>query len=401
MLWAYRWSAPSLDCYRNGTWRDFALGLHYTDGADVVDQITEIPLPGRTVVSYPSGRASADETGVQLPAFIAGPENRLVAATLEQLLRWADLRASAVTTHEAHALPFVLALFGPSGVGKTHVSRGLVRHWQNRRGASSAEYVTAQDFRRLFNEAMSANAVLAFREHFRTQELLAIDELHRLPGDDYLLQELRATLDALEERGAIVVVVTSTQPVTSLPNLSPDLRSRFASGLMLQLSAPGVDARTRIVQHVSSALGRPLSDDVINRLATGLHGTASQLIGAIYELCADLRNAVNQPDRLLAANGDRRPTLPEIISLVARHYGVQQRLLKSNSRKQRLVRARATAIYLARELSDASYEQIGRALGGRDHTTIMHSFRKVQEERQHDFAMQETLEDLRRILLSR
>ncbi|HEX2473484.1 MAG TPA: helix-turn-helix domain-containing protein, partial [Lacipirellulaceae bacterium] len=108
----------------------------------------------------------------------------------------------------------------------------------------------------------------------------------------------------------------------------------------------------------------------------------------------------DQPDRLLAAKDDRRPTLPEIIALVARHYSVQQKLLKSNSRKQRLVRARATVIYLARELSDASYEQIGRALGGRDHTTIMHNFRKVQRERQHDFAMQETLEDLRRILLA-
>jgi chromosomal replication initiator protein len=298
-----------------------------------------------------------------------------------------------------YAPPFVLALFGPSGVGKTHMSRGLVRHWQNRRGPSSAEYITAQDFRHLFNEAMSDNSVLAFRERFRTRELLAIDELHRLPGDDYLQQEMRATIDTLEERGAIIAV-TSTQPVTALPNLSPDLRSRFASGLMLQLAAPGVAARMRIVQHVSSALGRPLPDEAIQRLASGLHGTASRLIGAIFELCAELQNSTDQPDRLLAANDDRRPTLPEIVALVARHYGVQQKLLKSNSRKQRLVRARATVIYLARELSDTSYEQIGRALGGRDHTTIMHNFRKVQRERQHDFALQETLEDLRRILLS-
>ncbi len=375
------------------------MGPHYTDGADVADHITEIPLPGRTVVSHPSGQNSAHESGANLPAFVAGPENRLVAATLEQLLHRADSQTSFSTSQGSYALPFVLALFGPSGVGKTHVSRGLVRHWQNRRGPSSAEYVTAQDFRRLFNEAMSDKAVLAFRERFRTRELLAIDELHRLPGDDYLLQELRATLDALEESGAIVVV-TSTQPVTSLPNLSPDLRSRFASGLMLQLSAPGVDARMRIVQHVSSAIGRTLSDEAIHRLATGLHGTASRLIGAIYELCADLRNASDQPDRVIAASNTRQPTLTEIIALVARHYGVQQKLLKSNSRKQRLVRARATAVYLARELTDASFEQIGRALGGRDHTTIMHNFRKVQREREHDFALQETLEDLRRILLA-
>jgi chromosomal replication initiator protein len=366
----------------------------------VVDQITEIALPGRSVVSHRGGPASADETRVNLPAFVAGPENRLVAATVAQLLDRADSQASLATSDRTYTLPLVLALFGPSGVGKTHVSRGLVRHWQNRRGPASAEYVTAQDFRRLFNEAMSDNSVLAFRDRFRTRELLAIDELHRLPGDDYLLQELRATVDSLEERGSIIVV-TSTQPVTSLSNLSTDLRSRLASGLMLQLAAPGIAARTRIVQHVSSALGRPLPDEVVHRLAAGLHGTASRLIGAIFELCADLRKSTDQAGDLLAAVDSRRPTLPEIVALVARHYGVQQRLLKSSSRKQCLVRARATVIYLARELSDASYEQIGRALGGRDHTTIMHNFRKVQRERQHDFAMQETLEDLRRILLSR
>jgi len=319
---------------------------------------------------------------------------------LEQLLRCADPQASFSPSHAAYATPSVVALFGPSGVGKTHVSRGLVRHWQSRRGQSSAEYVTGQEFRRLLNEAMSDNAVIAFRERIRTRELLAIDELHRLPGDDYLVQELRATVDTLEERGAMIVV-TATQPVTSLSNLPPDLRSRFASGLMLQLAAPGIAARARIVQHVSSALGRPLSDDAINRLANGLHGTASRLIGAIFELCAESRNSTDQSDRLLAACDSRRPTLPEIVALVARHYGVPQKLLKSNSRKQCLVRARATVIHLARELSNASYEQIGRALGGRDHTTIMHNFRKVQQERQHDFAVQETLEDLRRILLSR
>ncbi len=143
---------------------------------------------------------------------------------------------------------------------------------------------------------MSDNSVLAFRERFRTRELLAIDELHRLPGDDYLLQEMRATIDTLEERGAIIVV-TSTQPVTALPNLSPDLRSRFASGLMLQLAAPGVAARMRIVQHVSSALGRPLPDEAIHRLASGLHGTASRLIGAIFELS---RNCKTPPINRIA-----------------------------------------------------------------------------------------------------
>ena len=370
----------------------------------MVDQLTEVPLPGRTAAPHAYGRALVGEAGVRLPAFIAGPENRLVAATMGRLLNRADTEPLDPTHARPHSLPFVLSLFGPSGVGKTHLSQGLVRHWQARRGAGSAEYVTAQDFRRQFNESMTGNSVVAFRDRFRQRELLAIDELHRLPNDDYLLRELRSALDALEDHGAMVVV-TSTRPVTALSNLSPDLRSRLAAGLMLQLASPGMAARMRIVQQFSAALGRPLSDEVVHRLAAGLRGTASRLIGAIFELCTELQNnadpVADQADRLLSSRDAERPTPREVVAIVARHYGVSQRLLKSSSRKQCLVRARATAIYLARELSQASYEQIGQALGGRDHTTIMHSFRKVERDRQHDFAMQETLADLRRILVSR
>jgi chromosomal replication initiator protein len=370
----------------------------------VVDQVTEIPLPGRTAVPHANGRALDGETGVRLPAFIVGPENRLVAATMDQLLHQADRELLHPAYERPYSLPFVLALFGPSGVGKTHLSQGLVRHWQARRGENSAEYVIAQDFRRLFHDSINSNSVAAFRDRFRTRELIAIDEIDRLPNDEYLMQELRSTLDALEESGAILVV-TSTRPVTSIARLSPDLRSRLASGLMLQLASPGMAARMRIVQQFSAALGRPLSDEVVQRLAAGLRGTANRLIGAIFELCAELQNsgdsAAEQAERLLSARDAERPTPREIVAVVARHYGVPQRLLKSNSRKQRLVRARATAIFLARELSQASYEQIGQALGGRDHTTIMHNFRKVEREREHDFAMQETLADLRRILVSR
>ena len=127
--------------------------------------------------------------------------------------------------------------------------------------------------------------LLDFRRRFRSRELLVIEDLHRLPADEYLLHELRFTLDAYEE-SAGVVLVTSHRPVTALGNLTPDLRSRLASGLMLQLAAPGKAARARIVQHVAAMLRRPLSEEAVSQLAAGLRGTASQLIGALYELYA-------------------------------------------------------------------------------------------------------------------
>jgi chromosomal replication initiator protein len=370
----------------------------------VIDHIIEIPLPGRTVASH-RDVASGQSAGVVLPSFVAGPENRLVAATFCRFLKQAELEPAATPrVIRTDLIPKVLAVFGPSGTGKTHLARGLVRHWQTVCGNDTAGYLTAQDFRRQFNEAMETRDVVDFRHRMRSHELLVIDDLHHLPDDDYLAQELRYTVDAMEEAGN-TMVVTASRPAATLPNMPPDLRARFASGLTLQLAPPGTAARLRIVRLVTAALNRPLSDDVLQRLAAGLRGTVSQLVGALFELCAELPPGgpvnVAHANRLLTARAARRPSLQDILAVVAKYYKLPQKHLKGKSRKQSAVFARATVAFLARELTDHSYEQIGHALGGRDHTTVMHNYQKIERELQHDPATQEAIEDLRRIFINR
>src|SRR6185436_1768583 len=160
--------------------------------------------------------------------FVAGTENQLVATAMNRLMR----RAPSATA------PKLLALFGPSGTGKTHLAHGLVRHWNDERGAQCALYLTAVDFYRQLIDAVKRDAVSDYRHTLRAYELLAIDDLHQLPKYDYLSQELRFTLDHFEENGG-TVIVTSRRPANSLANISADVRSRLASGLMLQLATPG------------------------------------------------------------------------------------------------------------------------------------------------------------------
>jgi chromosomal replication initiator protein len=264
--------------------------------------------------------------------------------------------------------------------------------------------VTAGDLRRQFLDAIGSDSVVDFRRHFRDRQLLAIDDLHHLPAEEHLSQELRYTLDAYEDSGRIVMV-TSSRPPSTLANLSPDLRSRLASGLMLQLSAPGAAARVRIVRQTSAVLGRSLSDDAAHRLAVGVTGTATDLIGALFELCStprgDETSDAIHTGQLLAARTAQRPALREIIAVVARYTSVPQKQLRSGSRKQSTVFARAMVVYLARELAGTSYHEIGRALGGRDHTTIMHNYRNIDRDRLRNSTTQEALDELRRILLSR
>ena len=225
------------------------------------------------------------------------------------------------------------------------------------------------------------------------------------PHDEYLAHELRYTLDAYEETAGIVIVTSHTAG-HSLANLSPDVRSRLASGLMLQLAAPGKAARVRIVQHVAAALRRPLSDEAASQLADGVARHCQPAVRRAVSNCGHRRRArpadVERADRLLT---DREPHVgPRCVKLSPSSPNttdLPQKQLKSGSRKQSVGSAARPSSILARELTGASYDQIGRALGGRDHTTIMHNYKKIERERQRDLATQEALDDLRRILLSR
>lgn len=365
----------------------------------MLDCVTEIPLPGR-VLSPPNGSSRASRE--PLPAFVAGPENQLVASAIGTLIESASPADDLATVNEF--APTVLALFGASGTGKSHLAHGLVRHWQTQLGDSTAAYTTAADFRHRLNDAIKRQAELEFRTEFRGRQLLAIDDLQHLPADDYAWQELRYTLDDYEDRGA-TVVITAADPIASLANIPADIRSRLACGLTLQLAAPDVGARLQILRHAAQALRHPISDEVANRLAYGIDGTANRLFQAIFALCAPAKgqpaNDTARADAVLAARAARRPELREIIAVVARHQNVPQSQLKSASRRQSIVTARGIVVFLARELAGVSYEEIGRALGGRDHTTIIHNYRKIDTLRKHDPQSQQTLEHLRRILLSR
>jgi len=349
----------------------------------VIEYLTEIPLPGRAFT--PSAAHSQTGTAKSTTfGFIAGAENRLVAGTVSRLMQSAT---SAIC-------PRLIALFGRNGTGKTHLAYGLVRYWNEQHGSDTALYITASDFYRQLLDAVKRHSPSDFRKYIRKYELLAIDDLQQLPADEYVSRELRYTLDAYEENGGRIVVA-SRRPANALSNIPPDVCNRLAAGLLLQLALPSGSARVRIIRRVAESLGHTMSDETASKLAGSTRSTANDLFSAVFEHCASESNDSPQVPR------ERCPELREIITVVARYCGVPQKELKSPSRRQSIVAARAIAIYLARELSGASYQQIGHALGGRDHTTIIHNYRKIERDRTGDPLLQESIEELSRVLLLR
>jgi chromosomal replication initiator protein len=364
----------------------------------MLDCVTDIPLPGRMLM--PADVSAANSAVPQpLPAFVVGPENRLVTSTIESVLH----SESTSPTSSAAGNHRLLVLFGPSGVGKSHLAQGLVRHWQSQHGEGSAVYTTAADFRHKLHDAAKRQLERNFREAFRGRQLLVIEDLQYLPSESHTTQELRYTLDDYDERGGIVIV-TATTPPSALANLSTDVRSRLAGGLMLQLMPPGEAARARIIRYAATTLGRTLPEATAHRLARSLEGSPNQLFGAVFELCASQANSAvgqNAVEQLIHDRAAQKPTIRDIIAVVARQQNVPQSTLKSDTRRQSTVFARGLVVVLARELAAASYEEIGRALGGRDHTTILHSYRKMMHDSEQDPQLHDTLANLRRILHSR
>jgi chromosomal replication initiator protein len=229
--------------------------------------------------------------------------------------------------------------------------------------------------------------------------MLATRKLGKLSAQEEFLH----TLDALVAEENWVVVTASTTP-GELPGILPALKSRLTNGLTIPLSPPGPAARLAILRRLAALRNVQVPDSVAEVLAEGILGTAPELAGAWLQLIMPAELDGEEVDeaaarRFLAErNHTRQPSLHEIALAAARHFGIRLSDLRSPIRRRALVTARGVVVYLARQLTQESLEQIGHYFGGRDHTTVMNSHRKTEELMARDPAIREAVDSLRKTL---
>jgi chromosomal replication initiator protein len=322
-----------------------------------------------------------------------------------------------------------LVLYGSSGTGKSHLARGLAAAWKARASRPQEDianvpaegqvgnlshnsprqvvYTTAVDFARELAEAIETQAVEEFRAKHRGATLLVVEDLGMLAtrkSDKLSAQEeLVHTLDALVADGRWVIVTASAAPA-ELSGILPALKSRLMGGLTIPLAPPGPEARLAILRQLAVRGDLDLPESAARALAEGLCGTARDLAGSLLQLEMPTRLRPGRIDlpaaRKYLAGRDRarRPTLHEIALRTAKHFSLRLAELRSPVRRRALVTARNVAVYLARRLTDESLQQIGSYFGGRDHTTVMHSCRRMEELIEGDPAIRQSVELLRRSL---
>ena len=332
--------------------------------------------------------------------FVVGRSNTLAQAAAKQV-------AIAKRTDPVMFNP--LYIHAGVGLGKTHLLQAIT--WAgNAAGERKVLYLTAEKFMYGFVSALRTQTALAFKESLRGIGVLVIDDLQFLQGKS-TQAEFCHTLNALIDAGR-QVVIASDRPPSDLESLDDRVRSRLAGGLVVEMGGLGEELRFEILKArvMAARAHHPTFDvpvPVLSYIAKTVTHNGRDLEGALNRLLAHskltghavtLEMAEREVRDLIRPQEPKRVKIEDIQRVVARQYNVSRSDLLSSRRTANVVRPRQVAMYLAKQLTPRSLPEIGRKFGGRDHTTVMHAVRKVEELRASDRAMAEDIELLRRML---
>jgi chromosomal replication initiator protein len=330
--------------------------------------------------------------------FVVGKPNELAHA--------AARRVAEACANPVHTVPFnPLFLYGGVGLGKTHLMHAVA--WHVRRHACDRKviYLSAEKFMYRFIRALRFKSTMDFKEQFRSVDLLMIDDVQFISGKDSTQEEFFHTFNALVDQNRQIVISADKSP-SDLEGLEERMRSRLGWGLVADLHPTTYELRLGILQSKAEQSGVRIPQRVMEFLAHKITSNVRELEGALNRIIADMQligrevtlKGAQELLRDLLRSCERRVTIDEIQRRVAEHFNIRLSEMTSDRRARVVARPRQIAMYLAKQLTTRSLPEIGRKFGGRDHTTVMHAVRKIEELTLRDRALAEDVELLRRML---
>ncbi|HEY9568835.1 MAG TPA: chromosomal replication initiator protein DnaA, partial [Thalassobaculum sp.] len=300
-----------------------------------------------------------------------------------------------------------LFLYGGVGLGKTHLMHAIAWNLRQNHPQRRVLYMSAEKFMYQFIRALRFRDTVAFKDQFRSVDVLMIDDVQFISGKESTQEEFFHTFNALVDQNRQVIISADKSP-NDLDGLEERLRSRLGWGLVADIHPTTYELRLGILQSKAERLEVPIPAKVLEFLAHKISSNVRELEGALNRIAAHSTlvgrtislEATQEVLRDLLKANDRRITIEEIQRRVATHFNIRITDMHSARRSRSVARPRQVAMYLAKQLTQRSLPEIGRKFGGRDHTTVMNAVKKVDELRAADRHFDEDVDMLRRMLES-
>ena len=350
-------------------------------------------------VTARQGRLQGLQDRYRFDTFVSGPANEFAFAVARRVASWADGHFNPVVFH------------GPYGFGKTHLLNAVA--WEAMRTAPEKRvvYLSAERFTSTFVKALQDRKTQAFKDDLRNADLLLIDDVHFVAGKPQTQEELFHTLIALVEDGRRVVLTSDRSP-NELSEMEPRLRSHLQAGLVCGIEPADRTLRLGILERKLSTLAQTggfhpaaraevlqfLGDrftDSVRELEGALNTLVARVGGDIARLTLDEAQAILRPHLSVT---ERKVTVDLIQKTVAEHFALTQADLISERRARAVARPRQVAMWLAKQITTRSLPDIGRRFGGRDHTTVLHAVRRIEQLKAEDPVLAQDVEVLLRKL---
>ena len=361
--------------------------------------IQELKLPVREVTYQVEGAAAAspntalaEEKPEPLfaPSVSLNPKFTFESFVVGSCNQFAHAAAQAVATNPSHSYN-PLFIYGGVGMGKTHLMHAIGRCLADHYAGMRIVYTSSERFMNEMITCIRQDRMQLFHRHYRSADALLIDDIQILAGKERTQEEFFHTFNDLFEHEKQIVISSDTPP-KSTPGLMERLRSRCEWGLMVDVQPPDLETKMAILDKKAEAQGMKLPEEVRIFIATKTKSNVRELEGALVKLIASASltgspvtlSMAQQVLKHLSIGQERRITIESIIKAVADKFSLIPSQLKQKTNERKIAYPRQIAMYLTKDLTPASLPEIGRAFGGKHHTTVLHSVQKIEQLRQRD-----------------
>jgi chromosomal replication initiator protein len=357
----------------------------------VAELIPEESSAGKTSETGRSSKSSSAAPGLNprntFESFVVGPNNEIA-------------HAASLAVAQAPARTYnPLFIYGGVGLGKTHLMQAIGQYVQGKKKNTKVIYLSSELFINEFIDAIQHSNLVKFRKRYRQADVLLIDDIQFLSGKERSQEEFFHTFNTLFD-GHKQIVLSSDRPASEIANLEQRLVSRFEWGLTAELQPPDVETRTAILRKKARGMQVKLPDEVFDFLANRIRTNVRRLEGALLRVASFASISGKELTRdvierllkdILQEEARHSVTIEQIQRRVAEHFDVRLADMTSKRRPANIAFPRQVAMYLARELTKASLNEIGDAFGGRDHGTVLHACKLVKRRMKEEDNVRQTI----------